>query len=699
MAIAISDDHRELANVARSFVEGQGVLAAARAQFDQPEETLPPFWKEIADLGWLGLHLPEAHGGSGYGLAELVVVLEALGREVAPGPFLPSVWASAVVAAAGTDAQKAALLPGFADGSRVGAVALDDSGLVLGGGLADVVLLPDGEDLLVFERHALTVDALKNADGARRIARVTRSGEPEGRLTGARAISVQLGRVLAGAEAVGVATRCVESASEYAKVRQQFGRVIGTFQGVKHHCANMLVAAELATAAVWDAARAEGLGDQFELAAAIAATQSLPAALLCAKLNIQVHGGIGFTWEHDAHMYLKRAMGLMGIFGPAEAAQADVTRLADAGVSRSHGIELPPEAEVFRAEVRAFRADLDATPDAEKQAKLLATGYGLPHWPKPYGRAASAVEQLVIEQELTGVRMPQYGIGGWILLTLTQHANDDQKERWLWPSLRNEHFWCQLFSEPDAGSDAAGIRTRGTRVDGGWLVNGQKIWTSGGQHSDLGFATVRTDPDAPKHNGITMMVIDMKAPTVEVRPLREASGEAMFSEVFFNDHFVPDDNVVGVVNSGWQVARSTLGNERVSIGGSAGGFANDLLDTWRRHGKGDVVATQLAGALLSERASMRLLNLRSAERSVAGGEPGPEGNITKLLSGEHTQRTADFGLRLAGANAALLEGADAASTASMIFSRALTIAGGTSEINRNQIGERLLGLPRDPLID
>ena len=178
---------------------------------------------------------------------------------------------------------------------------------------------------------------------------------------------------------------------------------------------------------------------------------------------------------------------------------------------------------------------------------MIETGYVMPHWPRPWGRDAGAVEQLVIEQEFraAGVARPQYGITGWVILTLIQHATEDQVARWVLPALRQEVIWCQLFSEPDAGSDAAGVKTRGTRVEGGWLVNGQKVWTSGAHLAAFGLATIRTDPDAAKHQGITTMVIDMHAEGVEVRPLKMVTGHSEFNEVFFNDVFVPDDDVVG----------------------------------------------------------------------------------------------------------------------------------------------------------
>ncbi len=718
MAIAITDAHRELADVARSFLQGEKARAAARALLDAHDEGLPGFWGSMAELGWMGLHVPERYGGSGYGLPELVVVIEALGRAVAPGPFLPTAVLSAVIADGGSDDQRVRLLPGLADGSIVagfglgGSLAIDDdvvsgdAGIVLGAGTADVLGLAVGEDVVVVPRAAagVVVAASGNLDPTRRSARVRLNGVGLNAVTvlyGRRSRALALARTLAAAEASGGAQECVEMATDYAKAREQFGRVIGTYGPVKHHCANMLVAAELATAATWDAARAAS-GDprQFALASAVAATQALPAYVANAQLNIQVHGGIGFTWEHDAHMLLRRAAALAALFEPGAAAE-DLARIADAGVTRRMDLELPPEADAIRDDVRALAAEVAALPPQQQRSRLIETGLAMPHWPRPWGRAATAVEQIVIDQELdrAAVERPQYGITAWITLTLIQHASPDQVERWVGPSLQGDLVWCQLFSEPNAGSDAAGIRTRGTRVEGGWRVSGQKVWTSGAQSCHRGLATVRTDPDAPKHAGITMMVIDMQAEGVDVRPLREASGGALFNEVFFDEVFVPDDDVVGPVNGGWTVARSTLGNERISIGGGQGvGGGGFLLDVYRQRQDAVAGAGRIVGRLLAEEQTMRVLNLRRAERAVAGDEPGPEGNVTKLLSAEHAQRVADAGLAILGADVALAEGLGGRVGAALVFSRALSIAGGTSEITRNQIGERILGLPRDPLV-
>lgn len=262
----------------------------------------------------------------------------------------------------------------------------------------------------------------------------------------------------------------------YAKVRQQFGRTIATFQAVKHHCANMLVAAESAIAAVWDAARAAAEDEeQFRLAAAVAAALAFPAYARNAELNIQVHGGIGFTWEHDAHLHLRRALVTVGLFG-GDAPVRDVFERTAAGVTRAISLDLPAQAEELRARIRSDAAEIAALEKDAQRDKLIETGYVMPHWPRPWGRAAGAVEQLVIEEEFSaaGIERPDYSITGWVILTLIQHGTPWQIERFVEKALRQQEIWCQLFSEPDAGSDAASVKTRATRVEGGWKINGQR---------------------------------------------------------------------------------------------------------------------------------------------------------------------------------------------------------------------------------
>ena len=725
MGIALTDDHRELADVARAFLTSQKARWAARSLLDAPEEARPPFWHDLVGLGWLGLHVDEEHGGSGYGLPELVVVIEELGRAVAPGPFMPTVIASAVIAKDGTADQKARLLPGLVDGTVTAGIGLDsqvhvkggvadgEAGIVLGAGLAELLLITAGDDVLVLERDraGLSVEVPDNFDPTRRSGRVRLDSvrvTAADILPGARQSALARARTLLAAEAVGGAADCVDAAVGYAKVRQQFGRTIATFQAVKHHCANMLVAAESAIAAVWDASRAAAEDSsedeaQFRLIAAVAAALAFPAYARNAELNIQVHGGIGFTWEHDAHLHLRRALVTAALLG-GDAPARDVFDRTAAGAVRENSLDLPPEAEELRTRVRGDAAEIAALDKKAQRDKLIETGYVMPHWPKPWGRAADAVEQLVVEEEFraAGIKRPQYSITAWVILTLIQHGTPSQIERFVERALRQEEVWCQLFSEPDAGSDAASVKTRATRVEGGWKINGQKVWTSEAQQARRGLATVRTDPDAPKHMGITTVIIDMKAPEVEVRPLRQITGSSEFNEVFFNDVFVPDEDVVGTPNSGWTVARATLGNERVSIGGAGSyyaGLAARLVELTRQRADRLAGAEVRVGTFLAEEHALRLLNLRRAVRSIEGAGPGPEGNVTKLKLAEHIIEGAAISAGLLGPEVALTDGPGALVGRMIMSARGMAIAGGTSEVSRNQIAERILGMPRDPLIN
>ncbi|MDC8982524.1 acyl-CoA dehydrogenase [Mycobacterium marinum] len=721
MGIALTDDHRELAEVARAFLTSQKARWAARSLLDSPDESRPPFWQDMVELGWLGLHIDERHGGSGYGLPELVVVVEELGRAVAPGPFVPTVIASAVLAKEGSDEQQTRLLPGLIDGTVTAGIGLDgnlrvengvasgDAGIVLGAGLAELLLVAAGDDVLVLDRgrSGVSVEVPDNFDPTRRSGRVRLHEvkvSAQDLLPGARAAALARARTVLAAEAVGGAADCVDAAVAYAKVRQQFGRTIATFQAVKHHCANMLVAAESGIAAVWDAARAATEDEeQFQLIAAVAALLAFPAYARNAELNIQVHGGIGFTWEHDAHLHLRRALVDAALLG-AEAPARDVFERTAAGATRENSLDLPAEAEELRTQIRADAVEIAALDKAAQLDKLIETGYVMPHWPKPWGRAADAVEQLVIEEEFrkAAIKRPDYSITGWVILTLIQHGTAWQIERFVEKALRQEEIWCQLFSEPEAGSDAASVKTRATRVDGGWKINGQKVWTSGAQYCARGLATVRTDPDVPKHAGITTVIIDMKSPGVEVRPLRQITGGSEFNEVFFNDVFVPDEDVVGTPNSGWTVARATLGNERVSIGGSGGyyeGLAAKLVKLAQSGADRLAGAETRVGYFLAEDHALRLLNLRRAARSVEGAGPGPEGNVTKLKLAEHMVEGAAISAALLGPEIALLDGPGAVIGRMVMGARGMAIAGGTSEVTRNQIAERILGMPRDPLIN
>jgi 3-oxochol-4-en-24-oyl-CoA dehydrogenase len=727
-ALAITEEHNDLADAVFGQLDRLNSRAAARATLEKGATHPSEIWSAGKDLGWNGLAIAEEHGGSGFGLAELAVVLEAQGRELSPGPFLPTVAAAVVIDRCAPDSVRAQLLPGLADGSTVGALALSgsvtigsdlvvtgESPAVLGAPDADVLVIAAGEDVVVVDAAAdgVTVTALDSLDTTRSIGSVELRGvavEEDRVLRGAARKARTVFRILASAEAVGVSWAALEMAVEYAKVREQFGRTIGTFQAVKHHAANMLVNAEETTAATWDAARADDL-DSAWFAAAVAASHAIRTQVLNAQNNIQLHGGIGYTWEHDAHLYLRRARTLAALMEEGGDPLLDVVEGQRSGQAHGASFTLPPEAEAHRNQAREAVASLRSLPADKQRDFLVDSGYLVPHWPKPWGRAADVLEQLVIEEEFgsagrseaTGdskpIERPDMGITGWVALTIAQAGTDDQRERFVEPVLRGQVMWCQLFSEPGAGSDAAAVRTAAKKVDGGWRVTGQKVWTSLAQYCQWGLATVRTDPDAAKHAGVTMMVIDMKAPGVTVNPLRGITGDSHFNEVFFDDVFVPDSDVLGDVNRGWLVARATLGNERISIGGGSGGavgFSPDDLVKLLDASPDAANYVRQAGESIAETHTLRLLNLRRASRAIAGAEPGPEGNVTKLLVAEAGQRITELGMALSGS--ATVVGQAPKLLRSYLGNRAMTIAGGTSEITRNTIAERILGLPRDPLL-
>src|SRR5215469_3089497 len=571
MALAVTDEHRQLAEAVTGWAERHSPPGTARDAADGGalvyREKLAP---SLASQGLLGLHLPETAGGQGYGLPELAVAVEELGRALVPGAFLPTVLASAVLAASGAaDAAGAAdsglsgQLSSLADGTLTGAVALGTGmraasvgtggaaavtidgmcGPVLGAPVADLVILPaargDDEIWVVAEASELTITPEDSLDLTRPAGQVSAEQLvlPAGRmLTGLRPGLVRsLAAALMAAEACGIADWAVATAAGYAKIRHQFGRPIGQFQAVKHRCAWMLTAAEQAAAAAWDAARAlQDAGpadaDGAALAVAVAALVAPDAAVTCAHECIQVLGGIGYTWEHDAHLYYRRALSLRALIGGSGEWAQRVAGLALDDASRPIGIDLPPEAAPLRAQVRADLAAIAAADAVGRNGRLAEGGWVTPHLPRPWGRGAGPLEQLVIAEEMrsAGLRAPGLAIGAWVVPALVQYGSPEQQERFLPPTLRGELIWCQLFSEPGAGSDLAGLSTRAERAEGGWRLTGQKIWTSLAKQAAWAICVARTDPDAPRHDGISYFLVDMTSPGVQVRPLREMTGDSLF---------------------------------------------------------------------------------------------------------------------------------------------------------------------------
>jgi alkylation response protein AidB-like acyl-CoA dehydrogenase len=735
MSLAISEEHEALGATARRWLEAHCPPAVPRALLDAAVEELQPVWKEFAAQGWLGIHIPERWGGQDHGLFELAIVLEQAGRSLLPGPLLPTVTLSALIAEAGTGDQAADLLPGLVDGSATGAVSLGPVHLdivgrgetgaitvsgalrpVLGMSTASLVLVParDGDGPAVWcllevgpVGGVVQAGPLDSLDPTRRVGTlaVDAVSVPASRqfpsLTTerVRAMAVSLG----AAELVGGARWCLETASEYAKVREQFGRPIGQFQAVKHRLADMLVGVEQMTALAWDAVLAAALGrsEASDLAVATAGAMVFDGCVDRAKDCVQLLGGVGFTWEHDTHLHLRRALATRQLLGGSDRYLDEVVDLALGGARRAMTTELPEEADRVRAELAPVFDELKALDEADRRRSLVDAGMVVPHWPAPFGRDATAVEQLVIDEELAtaGITRPHIGVGAWALPVIIAHGTDEQRRRWVGPTLLGELKWCQLFSEPGAGSDLASLITRAERADGGWLLNGQKVWTSMALESDWGICLARTDPSVPKHQGITYFIVDMRSAGLDVRPLREITGDAMFNEVFIDDLFVPDDCVIGSVGDGWKIARATLANERVSMSsGSTFGIGIESLLRLAQRQEGPVpAATRLKLAeLVVEAQSLGLMAHRSMLQTLAGTDPGPGTSVRKLLGAEHEQRVQEMGLVMFGPEGSALDGHAKRWAHGFLVTRCLTIAGGTSEIQRNVIAERLLGLPRDP---
>jgi alkylation response protein AidB-like acyl-CoA dehydrogenase len=339
-----------------------------------------------------------------------------------------------------------------------------------------------------------------------------------------------------------------------------------------------------------------------------------------------------------------------------------------------------------------------AAPAAEHARRLAAGGWVIPHLPAPWGRDASPLEQLVIAEEMraAGLRAPGLGIGAWVVPALVRYGTPDQQQRFLPATLAAEILWCQLFSEPGAGSDLAGLSTRAERGSGGWRLSGQKVWTSLATAASWAICVARTDPAAPRHKGITYFLVDMASPGITVRPLREMTGDALFSEVFLDGVFVPDDLVVGEVNGGWRVARTTLANERVSLAQSwtFGCGAADLAEVVAGLGEEPEGALlERTGRLVAEGHAIDLLGIRATLKRLSGTEPGATGSVRKLLGMRYAQGIAEECWALTGADGAV---AGSRWSAAVLFTRALTIGGGTTDVQLNIIAERLLGLPRDP---
>ncbi|MEC3977120.1 acyl-CoA dehydrogenase [Amycolatopsis sp. H20-H5] len=682
MPIAITEEQRALAGSVRDWARSARPVDTVRAQETGGDATALP--AGLAALGLFGVAVPERFGGAGGDVVDLASGLAEAAAALAPGPVLGTLLGGLLLSSVADSAVVKELLPAVAEGTERLAVALGEDGPVLDAHPAAWLLVPrgDGHLLLPPGASSVSVEPVRPFDFSRPIARVRLLDADAGTPLAGLAPVAELAATLAAAEAAGVAGWCLRTAVEYARVREQFGHPIGSFQAVKHLCAEMLCRAEAAAALGWDAARAVGEPGH-SLAAATAAAVALDAAVDNAKDCVQILGGLGFTWEHDAHLYLRRAVALRQWLGGSGRWRRRAAELALAGTRRTLAVDAVA---VDVGGLGAVVAEIAALPEDERRVRLADTGLLAPHWPQPYGLGAAAGTQLGIDAALTaaGVRRPDLVIGAWAIPTILEHGSAAQRDRFAGPTLRGELIWCQLFSEPEAGSDLASLRTVACRVDGGWRLTGQKVWTSLAREADWGICLARTNPAVPKHQGITYFLVDMRASGIDPRPLREITGDAVFNEVFLDEVFVPDDQVVGEVDGGWRLARTTLANERVALGsGSAVGEGVENLLA----GLTEVPDVELErlGEVIAQGSACSVLELRATLRRLAGQSPGAESSVRKLLGVRHRQDVAELALELGDTGAARHE---------FLLTRCLSIAGGTTQVLLTLAAERLLDLPR-----
>ncbi|NKY29100.1 acyl-CoA dehydrogenase family protein [Nocardia gamkensis] len=713
MTIATTDEHKAVQESMRGWAASVRPIATMRTG---AADFWRAYWPALAEIGIFRVAVAEDAGGAGGSVSDLAVLVEQAAHDLVGGPVLATALANLITAGRLDEDLPCGVALDFVVGSTVSVPAASDGVLltgtwdsVLGAAPGTAVLLPIDQPqgqrwcLVRPDAAGLRVEALAPLDPSTPLARVHCADlrVPAEHVFVAPHAAGDLLVALVAAELSGLAGWCLETAVEYAKVREQFGRKIGSFQAVKHICAWMLCRTELIRAVAADTAAAvDDGGAELPIAAAIAAAIALDAAVETAKDCIQVLGGIGFTWEHDAHLYLRRATALRQLLGGSARWRARVTELTRQGLRRTTGADRVFAEEGVAVdgdsaqELSAEVARIAALPADRQRDALVEAGLVMPHWPRPYGRAADPMTGLVISEELrrAGLTAPDLTIGGWAIPTLLQHGTPEQIERFAWATLRGEVVWCQLFSEPEAGSDLAALRTTAKKADGGWVLRGQKVWTSLGDKANWAICLARTDPDAPKHRGITYFLVDMNSAGLEVRPLVQITGEARFSEVFLDDVFVPDDCVVGALNNGWKIARSTLATERVAMGGNGiGPVLEELIAKSLATGPGAEMVNDRLGGFVAEAVAGLLLEQRAAVKLLVGGDPGAQSSVRKLVGVRHRQAVAEFAVETTGPSGAQ----DSEAAKEFLLTRCLSIAGGTEQILLTVAGERILGLPRD----
>lgn len=738
MTLGLTAEQQDLSDAVGQFAARHAPVAATRDSFAAlADGELPKWWDSLVTNGFHAVHLPERLGGQGGRLIDGACVLEAAAKALLPGPLLPTVAAGAVALLADPTPTAEALLRDLAAGTPAAVILADgaefharrDGERWLVSGSSDVtegvrsarMLLvaarTDGDDVIwvVVDTETSTA-TIEPVDGTDIVSDVGRLRLDEYVTADAligidpdRAECVVLG--LVASTTAGITQWCVEAVTAHLRIREQFGKVIGTFQALQHSAAMLLINSELATAAAWDAVRAldESL-DQHRIAAAGAAVLAVSPAPDLVLDALTMFGAIGYTWEHDVHLYWRRAISLAASIGPANRWARRLGRLT-CTQQREMSVDLGDAESEFRAQVAEIldaalelrndqpgrQGDYEYFESGPQRTLIAEAGLIAPHYPPPWGLGAGPLRQLILDDEFAkrpDLVRPSLGIAEWILPSVLSGGSKELQDRLVPPTLRGEIAWCQLFSEPGAGSDLAALATRATKVDGGWKVNGHKIWTSMAHRADFGALLARTDPAAGKHRGIGYFILDMGSPGIEVQPIKTATGEAHFNEVFLTDVFIPDDMLLGDPVGGWNLAIATMAEERSAISGYV---KFDRAAALRRlaseEGPDRADALRALGELDAYTHAIKALGVRETIRLLDGQPSGPASSIAKVAMNVLLRRTFAATLQLTG-RTAMITDSEPPIVESYLHLPAELIGGGTREIQLNIIAQMILGLPR-----
>ncbi|HVV35921.1 MAG TPA: acyl-CoA dehydrogenase, partial [Acidimicrobiales bacterium] len=689
MNFDLSEELVELQRIARDVAERECPASLVRGVVEADKD-VGELWNTLVRLEWPGLTVDVDDGGSGATTVELAVILEQLGWAADPSPFTATTTQYLPLVRA--DHELARDVCGGATGAAIYDGFTLDDGLLHGaarhvrdGDRADRIAIVVGDRVAVVDRSDLDVERQPTVDRSLHLATVRADGVRPARVADGvdvdRARNVALLGLSCGI--VGASQRIFELVVDHVRHRHQFGVPIGSFQAVKHMVVDVYVAIERARALCQYAAMAIAEDDDRQtIASAMAKAAAGDAQRIAAQHGVQLFGALGFTWENDLQLYVKRAKSSEILLGSGHSHRQRVARmvLADPHAARLT-LDLDPSAQAFRDELEAW---LDAnTPDVSETTERSRSSSHIPEWARRFqramfdagwllpgnppefgGRNASLIEQFVHQEVLGDRRIYQsFNPQGLSIIvpSLLAFGTVEQKRKWAVPIMRAEITASLGMSEPDAGSDLAGLRTRAALDandgDGQFVVNGQKVWTSGAHDADVIFAFVRTDPDAPKHKGISALVIPTDTPGVTRRPFGSMldEGEPDFNEVFFDDAVVPAENLVGKLHDGWRVATESLGHERAMLWLGYVERLDDLLQYGGREIRHhdlteDSYTLEWYAQLAIDTEALRFLGYRTLAAAAQGVETQQQSSL-KLMGSEASQRTTLHVLETVGADA------------------------------------------------